>query len=1593
MKGMVSMTSRKKILSTILSFFILISTLSSYSLGTDLNESDITLFPHRGKTIPINTDRLLVKFKDHKKSSLSKNNIAKKLKGIRFKHNNKLSKTDVVEFSDSKELEYALRLFEDDSNVDFVQPDYKLYKNIDIQDPYYIKQWGLSNSGQDINGKPGFIGFDINAAAAWDLVNTSSGVLVGILDTGIDLNHEDLGDSVFKNLAENPANNLDDDQNGYVDDYCGWDFINSDSSVYDGEEDDHGTHLAGIIAAGANSAGIRGIASGVKLVPLKFMNGMSGYTSDALEAIEYAKKIGVKIINCSFSDFHYNFALEQAMKNSDMLFVCSAGNEKSDTGVRPSYPASYRLPNVISVGAVNNQGSLAPFSNYGNLVDVAAPGVDIYSTLPNNSYGFNDGTSMAAAFVSGTAALLSSSNSSFKGSDMSTIIKSTVNTKYTNLQGSIASGGIVDAKSALEYAKIYTPGTSPTNTPTIPATTPTATAAPSESPNTQSGTWKAKSSMDYGKNSFSAAALNDKIYIIGSDRKVQCYEPDSNKWFEVGTLDPNIIDLSNKPILVPLGDKIYIISGSNKMNEYDPVSGKLDPKASTLYSRMGGAAAAYNGRIYACGGVDPQSMKTAEVYDPVKDKWSPISDMNHERANHSLAVNGSKLWSAGGSRNPYSIEEYDIEGNKWNVLKSTPLQINSITSANGKIYAVGKTDSDDGNFYEYNTYTGDWIKKEKMPLDKEGLSLSYINNKIYAVGKSLESSFIAVAEYNFESSPSVITSNTPSPTVTPAGGQKGITVSGKISLKNTSLVDDLSIDIFAEQNSGKAYSTTVILKGNSSYQNYSIFIPEEGLSGNYRIGYYIPKGSGYNISKTAYYSPDGSVFDVELAGVISPKDIDISGIDLNILNKRVVSGTISLPIGNKAPQGGTTVYLELGFPDEAYKNSSYKPDYIYNKTVVIPENQTYAQFSFIVLENNNKNKYILGYETNTEGCLSSGFYNKAGTVSKKSSAGYIDVGSSDYTSIELILAGSKYISGILCLPNGETAPKGGLSVFVAAEGADQNYDGPPFLNHFVIPEGSSSLKYFINITNNSVSDFYVNYYADKRGYVRYGYYTNGATSPYEIDASKINISSGNFTSANLTIIKGRTVSGRVHLPGTKTAPKNGIDIKVAANVYRGTNALSNIKDDKEADLQVVSEMTIPENSNYIEYTLTLPQDGIFYLDYLTEQADLVAHGYYTGPRTSTLFSTRKNIFSSSPQDLTECNIELLEGLKFTCTVSLPAGYSTVSDIPLLIEFFTINYIAESVDVALSKQITLNKGTSKTDFELYLPVGNYYLSYYNPKYTQNGYLEYGFCSLTGSKKDLDLSCILSVGPKRQNKAVLTLIPGPNSSKSGTTYNPNQSGTFTPAASLKPGPSAPPSSGVPDIVTPKPYTTAKPFSMPFSDISGHWAKNNILSLLTKGIVAGYPDNTIRPDKEITRAEIAKLIAIMLNISPSKNPDVKFKDNEKIPSWALGYIDILVRNKIMQGYNDNTFRASKFVTRTEMAVIIMKALGYMDAAPSGTISFKDIQSIPSWAVNYVKKGAELGIFSGYNDLTFRPDKKITRAEVFKIIDNGLAIAAVNP
>lgn len=322
----------------------------------------------------------------------------------------------VIQVSGDKDLELILSSFESDENVESVQPDFVVncvdsFSSSPPTDDYFINQWGLHNSEFD--------GIDINILPAWNITKGNNEVVVGVLDTGIDINHEDLKNCIFTNKGEIQDNNVDDDCNGYIDDCHGWDFFNNDNTVFHSfPEDVHGTFLAGIIAASSgNDIGMCGVSPNVKIMPLKFISGANGHTSDAIKAIKYAETMGVDIINCSWGGTEYNKVLEKVMKKSKILFVCSSGNEGYNIKVTPVYPTCFNCKNIISVGAINNVGQFEMYSNYGKEVDVAAPGTNILSTIPGNGYTFGTGTSFAAPFVTGIAALVKSRDCSidFKG--------------------------------------------------------------------------------------------------------------------------------------------------------------------------------------------------------------------------------------------------------------------------------------------------------------------------------------------------------------------------------------------------------------------------------------------------------------------------------------------------------------------------------------------------------------------------------------------------------------------------------------------------------------------------------------------------------------------------------------------------------------------------------------------------------------------------------------------------------------------------------------------------------------------------------------------------------------------------------------------------------------------------------------------------------------------------------------------------------------------------------------------------------------------------------------------------------------------------
>ncbi len=286
-----------------------------------------------------------------------------------------------------------------DPNVEYAEPNYIYKAFVEPNDPRFSSLYGMRI---------------IDAPEAWDRQTGSRDVIVGIIDTGMDHDHDDLKDNLWINPGEfgdgKENNNVDDDGNGFVDDYRGWDFINNDNDPFD--DNQHGTHVAGTVGAvGNNGVGVVGVNWQVSLMPLKFLGrDGSGTTDNAVEAVIYATNMGAKVLSNSWGGGGRSRALEDAIKfanDNGVLFIAAAGNDFSDNDQNPTYPASYEVENVIAVAASTSGDNLAGFSNFGRrTVHLAAPGSSILSTLPRDRYGQLSGTSMATPHVSGAAALV-----------------------------------------------------------------------------------------------------------------------------------------------------------------------------------------------------------------------------------------------------------------------------------------------------------------------------------------------------------------------------------------------------------------------------------------------------------------------------------------------------------------------------------------------------------------------------------------------------------------------------------------------------------------------------------------------------------------------------------------------------------------------------------------------------------------------------------------------------------------------------------------------------------------------------------------------------------------------------------------------------------------------------------------------------------------------------------------------------------------------------------------------------------------------------------------------------------------------------------
>jgi subtilisin family serine protease len=343
-------------------------------------------------------------------------------------------------------------------HVLYAQPDFVVRPTLLPNDPSFPNMWNLNT----LSGK------DINAPEAWDLFTGDPNFVIADIDTGAQWDHPDLAANIFTNTREIAGNGVDDDNNGYVDDIHGWNFYGNNNDPSD--QNSHGTHTAGTIGAvGNNGMGVTGINWRCKILPLKFLGPDGGYISDAIRALQYAVRMGVKVSNNSYGGPDYDQAFYDAIsaaRGSGHLFVAAAGNSGTNNDSAPFYPAAFTLDNVISVAATDSSDNRAGFSNYGaTSVDLGAPGVGILSTMPGNGFGYSEGTSMAAPHVTGVAALLFAKFPTWTYQQVRDRIFSTVR-PASALMGTTKTGGVLDAFAAIN---VVTQNTAPTVTIASPS--------------------------------------------------------------------------------------------------------------------------------------------------------------------------------------------------------------------------------------------------------------------------------------------------------------------------------------------------------------------------------------------------------------------------------------------------------------------------------------------------------------------------------------------------------------------------------------------------------------------------------------------------------------------------------------------------------------------------------------------------------------------------------------------------------------------------------------------------------------------------------------------------------------------------------------------------------------------------------------------------------------------------------------------------------------------------------------------------------------------------------------------------------------------
>ncbi|MBW1916705.1 MAG: S8 family serine peptidase [Deltaproteobacteria bacterium] len=605
--------------------------------------------------------------------------------------------------------------------VDYAEPNYEVYAdqvqirpfpdkqfiNKTPNDPRFNDLWGMHNTGQT----GGTTDADIDAPEAWNKKTWAGNVIVGVIDTGVDYNHEDLKVNMWKNPKEIPANGKDDDGNGYIDDVYGIDTYNNDADPMDDHY--HGTHCAGTIGAvGNNQTGVVGVCWRVKIMALKFLSsGGSGYTDDAIECINYAlamktrEKYARMVLSNSWGGGGYSTALFDAIKaarNKGVLFVAASGNSNRDTDVYPHYPSSYNsvLHNIIAVNASDHNDKKASFSNYGCYsTDLFAPGVDIWSTFPmrySTPYGKLSGTSMATPHVAGACALVWARRPTLNYKKIKGLILNGAESgKGADFGQRCLTEGRLNVNRSMQSGKV--------NDPAIFQVTPNKACIGDKITIVGISFGATKGTLKFKGTAFPGSAIvswtNTKIVAKmpsglpkGFGRLQVTTSGGTSRGACFGNI--NIGKIAGHTILghgwscsAQVGQNVWIISGGTYWGQTGLVERyNLKTKRAVIDSGWmipttvtNAGAAAIGNKIYVLGGLD---WDTGEVYK--------------------------------------KLQVFDTTTGKWTSRRNFPFEVMqpAMASYNGKLYVFGGQDKNGAvikTTYVYNPATNTWAKKADLP--------------------------------------------------------------------------------------------------------------------------------------------------------------------------------------------------------------------------------------------------------------------------------------------------------------------------------------------------------------------------------------------------------------------------------------------------------------------------------------------------------------------------------------------------------------------------------------------------------------------------------------------------------------------------------------------------------------------------------------------------------------------------------------------------------------------------------------------------------------------------------------------------------------